>query len=96
VVVALLRAFADRCTAWLVAGGVLRASGVAAAYRERCTTIGRQVVVHLPGDGRLVGVAEGVDDDGCLLVRPDDGSAVRALAAGDVVHVRPAEGVADR
>jgi hypothetical protein len=41
-------------------------------------------------------VAEGVDDGGCLLVRPDDGSAVRALAAGDVVHVRPAEGVADR
>jgi hypothetical protein len=34
-------------------------------------------------------VAGGVDDDGRLLVRPDDESAVRALAAGDVVHVRP-------
>jgi BirA family transcriptional regulator, biotin operon repressor / biotin---[acetyl-CoA-carboxylase] ligase len=93
---AVLHALSDRCTAWLDAGGDQRASGVAPAYRERCTTIGRQVVVHLPGDDLLAGVAEGVDDDGCLLVRPADGSAVRALAAGDVVHVRPAEGVADR
>jgi BirA family biotin operon repressor/biotin-[acetyl-CoA-carboxylase] ligase len=92
---ALLRALGARCTAWTDAGGEPRASGVGAAYRERCTTIGRSVVVHLPGDARLAGVAEGVDDAGCLLVRPDDGSAVRALAAGDVVHVRPA-GVADR
>jgi BirA family transcriptional regulator, biotin operon repressor / biotin---[acetyl-CoA-carboxylase] ligase len=93
---ALLHALADRCTAWLDAGGDQRVSGVAAAYRERCTTIGRQVVVHLPAGDLLAGMAEGVDDDGCLLVRPDDGSEVRALAAGDVVHVRPAEGVADR
>lgn len=92
----LLRALAARCTAWLDADGDPRASGVAAAYRERCTTIGREVAVHLPGGGRLVGLAEGVDDAGCLLVRPEDGSDARPLAAGDVVHVRPAEGVADR
>jgi len=93
---AVLRSLAARCTAWLNAGGDQRASGVAAAYRERCTTIGRRVAVHLPGDDVVLGVAEGVDDDGCLLLRPDDGGAVRPLAAGDVVHVRPAEGVADR
>ena len=93
---ALLRALAGRCSAWLDAGGDPRASGVAAAYRERCMTIGREVTVHLPGGDLLTGVAEGVDDDGCLLVRPEDGSGVQALAAGDVVHVRPAEGVADR
>jgi BirA family transcriptional regulator, biotin operon repressor / biotin---[acetyl-CoA-carboxylase] ligase len=92
---AVLRALGTRCTAWLGSGGDPRVSGVAAAYRERCATIGSPVDVHLPGDQHLVGVAEGVDDDGCLLVRPDDGSAVRTLAAGDVVHLRPRDGGAD-
>jgi BirA family biotin operon repressor/biotin-[acetyl-CoA-carboxylase] ligase len=87
---AVLRALAVRYDAWLAAGGDARRSGVAAAYRERCATIGLPVTVHLPGGDRVVGEAEGVDDAGCLLVRPDDGTAVRALAAGDVVHVRPA------
>jgi BirA family transcriptional regulator, biotin operon repressor / biotin---[acetyl-CoA-carboxylase] ligase len=90
-----LRALGARCTAWLESGGDPRVSGVAAAYRERCATIGAAVVVHLPGEGRLVGAAEGVDDDGCLLVRPDDGSQVRPLAAGDVVHLRPSGAEAD-
>lgn len=92
---AVLRALGTRCTAWLNSGGDLRASGVAAAYRERCATIGSAVDVHLPGDQHLVGVAEGVDDDGCLLVRPDDGSAVQTLAAGDVVHLRAGAAGAD-
>jgi BirA family biotin operon repressor/biotin-[acetyl-CoA-carboxylase] ligase len=86
---AVLRALGARYTAWVEAGGEPRASGIGPAYRERCATIGRGVLVHLPGDVRLEGVAEGVDDDGRLLVRPDDESAVRALAAGDVAHVRP-------
>lgn len=86
---AVLRAVGLRYTAWRDAGGDPRAAGTAAGYREACVTIGRVVVVHLPGGDHVEGVAEGVDDDGCLLVRPDDGSDVRALAAGDVVHVRP-------
>ena len=51
-------------------------------YRERCSTIGRQVRLELP-DGAVTGVAERVDDDGRLVV---DGSA---YGAGDVVHLRP-------
>jgi BirA family biotin operon repressor/biotin-[acetyl-CoA-carboxylase] ligase len=50
------------------------------------------VRVALPGGGELVGAAEGVDEDGRLVVAAADGSARTALAAGDVVHVRPAEG----
>jgi BirA family biotin operon repressor/biotin-[acetyl-CoA-carboxylase] ligase len=91
---AVLRALADRYRAWCDAGGDPRASGIAAPYRERCATIGQQVLVHLPDGARLDGVAEGVDDDGRLLVR-DVSGAGHALAAGDVVHVRPGGGARD-
>lgn len=53
-------------------------------YVRRCDTVGRQVAVQLPDGLRLTGLAEGVDEFGRLLV---DGISV---AAGDVVHVRPA------
>lgn len=58
--------------------------GSRAAYRERCSTLGRRVRVELPGDAVAEGVAEAVDDDGRLVV---DGTA---YGAGDVVHLRPA------
>ena len=64
------------------------AAAVREAYREVCSTIGRQVRVLLPAGDSALGEAEGVDDDGALVVRTDRG--VRAFAAGDVVHVRPA------
>jgi len=88
---AVLRALSERYGAWCDAGGDPRASGVAAPYRERCATIGAHVAVQLPDGARLEGVAEGVDDDGRLLVRTGDerGGTPHALAAGDVVHVRP-------
>jgi BirA family biotin operon repressor/biotin-[acetyl-CoA-carboxylase] ligase len=84
---AYLRELAAGYRRWGAASGDPRASGLGAAYREACSTIGRPVSVHLPGREPLVGVAEGVDDDGRLLVR-DDSGADHALAAGDVVHVR--------
>jgi BirA family biotin operon repressor/biotin-[acetyl-CoA-carboxylase] ligase len=52
------------------------------AYRELCSTLGRDVEVHLPGLGVVRGLAEAVDDDGRLVV---DGTA---YSAGDVVHLR--------
>jgi BirA family transcriptional regulator, biotin operon repressor / biotin---[acetyl-CoA-carboxylase] ligase len=84
---AYLRALEVRYLRWCTAGGDPRASGVAAAYREACATIGRRVRVQLPAGQACAGTAEGVDDDGHLLVREDSGRT-RALAAGDVVHVR--------
>jgi BirA family biotin operon repressor/biotin-[acetyl-CoA-carboxylase] ligase len=54
---------------------------VLARYRDRCTTLGRRVRVAVPG-GAIEGVATDVDEDGRLIV------AGRAIAAGDVVHVR--------
>ncbi|MGL5829948.1 MAG: biotin--[acetyl-CoA-carboxylase] ligase, partial [Angustibacter sp.] len=57
-------------------------------YRERCATLGRQVRVVLPGGRQLLGVVEGIDESGQLVLRSDDG-LVHEVAAGDVVHVRP-------
>ena len=88
---ACLRAVAVRYQGWVDAGGDPRAGGIGAAYREACLSLGLQVEVRLPGpDGDEVvrGVAEEVDDDGRLVVASADGR--RALAAGDVGHVRPA------
>lgn len=58
---------------------------VRAAYEAACATVGREVVVHLPGS-QLRGVATAIDADGRLCLRTDTGP--RAVAAGDVVHVR--------
>ncbi|WP_017574055.1 biotin--[acetyl-CoA-carboxylase] ligase [Nocardiopsis halotolerans] len=84
---ALLGEFEELYTAWTAADGDAEASGLAAAYRDMCVTVGRRVRVHLPGDRLLEGTATGVDVEARLLVRGPDGE--RALSVGDVVHVRP-------
>jgi BirA family biotin operon repressor/biotin-[acetyl-CoA-carboxylase] ligase len=48
------------------------------------------VRVELPGGAALVGMAEDVDPQGHLLVLEPDGHR-RAIAAGDIVHLRPAD-----
>lgn len=58
---------------------------VRAAYSAACVTLGREVVVHLP-EGDVHGVATEIDPDGRLVLTTDSGP--RAVAAGDVVHVR--------
>jgi BirA family biotin operon repressor/biotin-[acetyl-CoA-carboxylase] ligase len=64
------------------------------AYRIRLSTIGRVVRVSLH-DESFVGTAQGVGDDGHLIVATNDGQ--REVAAGDVVHVRLEEsGSAER
>jgi BirA family biotin operon repressor/biotin-[acetyl-CoA-carboxylase] ligase len=85
---AYLRALRRRYADWDGAGGDARAAGLAAAYREACATIGSQVEVHLPG-ATLTGLADGVDDAGRLLLLDGEGR-LHQLAAGDVVHLRPA------
>lgn len=84
---AVLGEFEELYTVWVASGGDAETSGLASAYRDLCVTIGRKVRVHLPGDKVMNGIATGVDSEARLLVRGPDG--VRALSAGDVVHVRP-------
>lgn len=58
------------------------------AYADVCVTLGRTVDVHLPGGDVRRGEALDVDATGALVVGTDDGTFT--VAAGDVVHVRPA------
>jgi BirA family biotin operon repressor/biotin-[acetyl-CoA-carboxylase] ligase len=93
---AVLRSLAHRYQDFVTAEGdpTHPASGLAAVYRERCSTIGRVIQAQLPDGTSLQGLADGVDDEGRLLVRelPDSpDSRVHVLSAGDVVHIRPAE-----
>ena len=88
-------AVADILAAYLAALGrrydILHTEGgvaeTAAAHRAACTTLGRPVKVEL-GDGVLEGEAVDVDDDGHLVLDVD--GVRRSIAAGDVVHLRPA------
>lgn len=71
--------------------GVLAADTGAAgasveAYRDACATVGRDVEVHAPDGTLRRGRATGVDAQGRLTVRTDDGTT--HVSAGDVVHVR--------
>lgn len=78
-----LAALAERYAEWQAGGG----ASFAADYQRVCDTVGRDVRVELPSGQTLTGVAEGVDDDGRLLVETVEGLV--PVGAGDVVHVRP-------
>lgn len=80
-----LRALAAWYTRWTAAAGDPVASGLGAAYRADCVTLGRQVSVATPGGQAVTGTAEAIDDDGRLVVATPGGS--RPVAAGDVRHL---------
>lgn len=83
---ALLRALADWYDRWRAAGGDAAASGLRDAYLASCSTIGREVRVLLPNGETRTGTATGIDNDGQLqLTTPTE---TRAIAAGDVLHLR--------
>jgi BirA family biotin operon repressor/biotin-[acetyl-CoA-carboxylase] ligase len=58
------------------------------AYADVCVTLGRTVDVHLPAGDVRRGEALDIDATGALVVGTDEGAFT--VAAGDVVHVRPA------
>lgn len=85
---AVLRALESWYGRWRSAGGDPVAAGLRSAYLRNCATVGREVRVSLPSGAVHTGVASTIDDDGRLVVRTADGEL--AVAAGDVLHVRPA------
>ncbi len=58
-------------------------------YRGLCDTLDRDVRVDLPDGSVLEGRAVEIDEHGRLVVEGAAGTS--AVAAGDVVHVRPAQ-----
>ncbi len=86
---AILRAIAEDYRRWREAGGDAEPSGLAAAYAGLSDTLGREVVVTLPAGEPIRGVAGAIADDGRLVVTGEGGKS-RAVAAGDVTHVRSA------
>jgi len=64
------------------------ASGIRDLVSEKCTTLGQQVRVELPGGDNLYGTATGIDRSGRLEVRRSTDGATTAVAAGDVTHLR--------
>ena len=78
-----VEALASRYDVWQ---SELSDDALLAAYAERCDTLHREVLVHLPGDRTLRGRATGLDPHGALVVRDDAG--LHTVHAGDVVHVR--------
>jgi BirA family biotin operon repressor/biotin-[acetyl-CoA-carboxylase] ligase len=65
---------------------------IALAYRPRCATIGKTVRAVLADGTEYLGVAEGIDQDGSLLLlQRAEGSSppiMRQLRAADIVHLR--------
>lgn len=61
--------------------------GVVLNERRLSATLGREVEVELPGGEVVRGRAVEIGDDGALLV--EQGSSLRRITVGDVVHLRP-------
>ncbi len=83
---AYLRALEQRYLAWTAALGDPVATGLAADYLARCSTVGAEVTVTLPDGQEIAGTATGVDWDGRLVLRT--GGDTVELASGDVTHLR--------
>lgn len=86
---AVLRSLADWYGAWRAEDGDPAASRLQQTYAAGCATLGREVRAELPGGRELAGRAVGIDSDGRLVIAPPD-DAEQSVAAGDIVHLRPA------
>ncbi|MDJ0336500.1 biotin--[acetyl-CoA-carboxylase] ligase [Salinibacterium sp. G-O1] len=63
-------------------------SGLRSQVAAACSTIGRSVRVDLPDGDQLFGTATAIDESGRLVVSGTSFDGVRAIAAGDVTHLR--------
>lgn len=88
---AVLRSLEDWYGRWKAADGDAAASGLQAAYTAGCATLDRTVRAELPGGRSLVGEAVAIDGDGRLVLSAEDGLQ-QPVSAGDIVHLRGAEG----
>lgn len=64
------------------------ASGLRLEVIEASSTIGSKVSVQLPDESIFEGKAVGLDNQGRLLIAMADPLEIRAVAAGDITHLR--------
>lgn len=88
---AMLRSLEQWYVRWRDASGDPSTSRLQETYVAGCSTLGRRVRAHLPGDRSVVGDAVAVDGEGRLVLATGNGTR-EAVSAGDIVHLRPAEG----
>ncbi|ROS76365.1 BirA family biotin operon repressor/biotin-[acetyl-CoA-carboxylase] ligase [Curtobacterium sp. PhB130] len=70
-----------------LAGGGAAAEAVRSHVRAGCGTIGARVRLELPDGSVVEADATGIDDEGRITIRDQDGST-RGVAVGDVTHLR--------
>lgn len=70
------------------AGGDPENSGLRNAIQDSLSTIGSNVKVLLPDDTEFSGKGVGLDNTGRLLISMSDPLEIRAVAAGDIQHLR--------
>jgi len=70
------------------AKGDAEASGLQESVLNASSTIGSKVQVILPDGSDFTGTGAGLDSDGRLLVALSDPVEIRAVAAGDIKHLR--------
>ena len=69
-------------------------SRLSLAYHQRCSTIGQRVKAILANGDLCVGVAEGIGQDGALMLRPDATQPgmtppeIVQLRVADIIHLR--------
>lgn len=63
-------------------------SGLRNSVQEACSSIGADVKVLLPDGSEFSGKGVGLDNTGRLLVAMSDPLEIRAVAAGDIQHLR--------
>ena len=80
-----------RVGALIAASGDADASGLRAAVRDACSTLGQDVRAHLPGDATLEGRATDLGAGGELRI-VDDRGTVHTIQVGDLEHLRPQSG----
>lgn len=88
VLAAFLAGFGELLDRWEAAEGDAERSGIAQAYREACDTLGAEVTVQL-GAESVAAKAVDIDSEGRLLIQVGAEPELRAVASGDVTHLRP-------
>jgi len=90
----LLAKFLDELEACIEEFSARGTERIALAYQRRCTTIGKTVKATLAEGREIIGIAEGVSQDGSLTVAPRPQPAGRQppeilhLRVADIIHVR--------